>query len=185
MIKGGARLLLSFVLAGSVVACTDNTNPPGPEPSGSTSATVVPTTSVMDIAKSEATEAYESMWRDMEVAATTSDWRSPRLAQHATADALPALTRSLQMDNQNGVVTKGELKNDPRVTEVDPPTRPTTVMIYDCSDTTNWLKYRVSDDQLVDDVPGGRQAITAEVQKQADGLWRVTRFAVEGVGSCS
>ena len=44
------------------------------------------------------------------------------------------------------------------------------------------LKYK--NGQLVNDTPGGRRSITAEVKKQQDGTWRVTRFAVEGVGSC-
>ena len=39
-------------------------------------------------------------------------------------------------------------------------------------------------DVLADNVPGGRRSITAEVKKQPDGTWKVTRFAVEAVGSC-
>ena len=147
--------------------------------------TSVSSVSDLDNAKQSATDAYLGMWRDMEAAATSSDWQSPRLAQHATADAPPVITNSLRTDSQRGVVTKGQLKNFPQVTTVDPLSDPTTVLIKDCSDSANWLKYRVDNGQLVDDKPGGRQAITAEVKKQPDGAWRVTRFAVEGVGSCS
>ena len=35
------------------------------------------------------------MWRDFADAATTSDWRSPKLAQNATGDALSTLSRGL------------------------------------------------------------------------------------------
>ena len=92
------------------------------------------------------------------------------------------VNRSLYTDNLNGVVTKGAPKTNPQVSKVDPEDNPTTVMISDCGDDSGWLKYK--NGQLVNDTPGGRRSITAEVKKQQDGTWRVTRFAVEGVGSC-
>lgn len=178
--------VVGLVLAGCSSSASSSSNQPtdggfSPPPLSSSGSSV----SEVDVAKQQATEAYLGMWRDMEAAATSSDWQAPRLAQHATADALPVITNSLRTDSQRGVVTKGQLKNYPQVTTVDPPSTPTTVLIKDCSDSSNWLKYRVDNGQLVDNKPGGRQAITAEVKKQTDGAWRVTRFAVEGVGSCS
>jgi hypothetical protein len=119
----------------------------------------------------------------MAQAATTSDWNSPKLAQYATGDALSAISRGMYADHLNGLVTKGEPKNYPKVTSATPAANPTTVMISDCGDSTHWLKYRKDDGKLADDKPGGRQAITAEV-KRLNGAWKVTRFAVEAVGSC-
>lgn len=162
---------------------------PGSEARGTSSSTAptrsapaVPTSPV-DRAKQQALAAYSGMWHAMAEAAVTSDWRSPKLAQYATGDALGVISRSLYTDHLNGVVTKGEPKLHPQVTSVDPPNDPTTVMISDCGDSTNWLKYKTNG-QLADDVPGGRRSITAEVKKQQDGSWKGTRFAVEGVGSC-
>ncbi|MFG2943495.1 hypothetical protein [Streptomyces sp. NPDC048282] len=119
----------------------------------------------------------------MAEAAKTSDWNSPNLARYATGDALSAISRGMYADHLNGLVTKGEPKNSPKVSSVAPAAEPTTVMISDCGDSTNWLKYRKDSGKLADDEPGGRQAITAEVKKLDRG-WKVTRFAVEGVGSC-
>ncbi|MET9628292.1 hypothetical protein ABZX92_12590 [Lentzea sp. NPDC006480] len=121
----------------------------------------------------------------MAAAAESSNWQAPELARYAAGDALSVITRSLHEDNDKGVVTKGRPTNDPKVTNVDRPEGiPTVVMIRDCGDDATWLKYRKGTDQLVDDEAGGRRSIIAEVKAQADGSWRVTRFAVQGVGSC-
>ncbi|MBV9143683.1 MAG: hypothetical protein JO115_22660 [Pseudonocardiales bacterium] len=122
------------------------------------------------------------MWQDMAAAATTSDWQSPRIRQHATGDALLVISKSLYTDHLNGVVTKGAPTDSPMASSVDSPSAPITVMISDCGDSSNWLKYR--NGQLFDDTPGGRRSITAEVKKQPGGSWKVTRFAVESLGSC-
>jgi hypothetical protein len=140
-------------------------------------------TSPADVAGQQALSAYSGMWRAMADAASSSDWQSPALAQYATGDALGVISRSLYTDHLNHVVTRGEPTTNPKVSSVEPPNDPTTVMISDCGDSTNWLKYK-QDGQPLDDSPGGRRAITAEVKKQQDGYWRVTRFAVEGLGSC-
>ncbi|MGW7514136.1 hypothetical protein ACWGJ2_00890 [Streptomyces sp. NPDC054796] len=124
------------------------------------------------------------MWRDTAEAGRTSDWRSPKLSRHAKGDALAAISRGMYADHRNGLVSKGKPKNSPEVTSVAPKSDPTTVMISDCGDSTHWLKYRTDNGELADDESGGRRAITAEVKKQPDGRWKVTRFAVEGVGSC-
>ncbi|MFD5317582.1 hypothetical protein [Streptomyces sp. NPDC127098] len=137
-----------------------------------------------DVVGEAAIDAYLGMWGAMVEAGTTSDWRSPALAQYATGEALSVISRSLYADHYNGVVTLGEPVNDPEVDSVDPPGDPTTVLISDCGDSTDWLKYVEETGELVDDEPGGRRAINAEVRLQQDGAWRVTRFAVEAVGSC-
>jgi hypothetical protein len=124
------------------------------------------------------------MWRDMAQAATTSDWKSPLLAQHATGDALSAISRGMYADHLNGLVSKGAPKDYPKVTSAVPASDPTTVMISDCGDSSHWLQYHKDSGKLADDTGGGRRAITAEAKKQADGSWKVTRFAVEGLGSC-
>jgi hypothetical protein len=123
------------------------------------------------------------MWQAMAKAGETADWQSPEVAKYATGDALGVINRSLYTDHLNGVVSKGAPVTSPKVTEEKPPSKPTTIMISDCGDSTNWLKYK-KDGSPFTDSPGGHRAITAEVKKQADGSWKVTRFAVEGVGTC-
>ncbi|MFE0099854.1 hypothetical protein [Streptomyces sp. NPDC059009] len=94
------------------------------------------------------------------------------------------MSRSLYADHYNGLVSKGRPENHPRVAVLDPPSAPTVILIKDCGDSTHWLKYRGTSGELANEKPGGRRAITAEVKRQTDGSWRVSRFAVKGLGSC-
>ncbi|MFJ9179424.1 hypothetical protein [Streptomyces sp. NPDC102360] len=135
-------------------------------------------------ARRRATSAYLGMWHDMAVAARASDWDSPLLAKHATGEALGAITRGMYADRRNGLVTKGAPRNTPKVNWVKPAAEPAAVRISDCGDSSRWLKYRKRTGELADERPGGRQKITAEVRKQDGGTWKVTRFAVDGVGTC-
>lgn len=137
-----------------------------------------------DLARQRATVAYLGMWQDFAAAGTTSDWQSPALAQHATGIALTNMSRGLYADHYNHLVTKGTATHDPHVSSVDPPADPTKVTISDCSDSRHYLKYDDRTGQPAPDSPGGRQSITAIVEKQANGVWRVSDFGVHGVGSC-
>ncbi|MCI3928834.1 hypothetical protein [Streptomyces sp. AN091965] len=156
----------------------------GDETTSTQKAAASPSTSTAGTARERATAAYVGMWRDMAEAARTSDWKSPRLARYATGDALETITRGMYTDHRNGLITKGMPENAPRVTKLAPASAPTTAVISDCGDSTHWLKYRKRTGGLVDDEPGGRQSISAEVKKQKSGGWKVTRFAVWEVGSC-
>lgn len=187
--NGRRRVELALVglAALALAACSSN---PSSTPAGTTGAAPSSTASApsstlspADSARQRATAAYAGMWRQMVKASETADWQSPELAKYATGDALGVINRSLYTDHLNGVVSKGAPTTNPQVTKADPTNDPTTVMISDCGDDTHWLKYK-KDGSPFTDSPGGRRSITAEVKKQVDGSWRVTRFAVEGVGSC-
>lgn len=189
--QGGHRMTWAVLVAASTLVVAGCSSVPSsisggtPRVAGSSGAptpgTAPSVVSPADTARQQATAAYLGMWQDMATAATTSDWQSPRIGQHATGDALLVISKSLYTDHLNGVVTKGAPTDSPTVSSVDPPSAPTTVVIDDCGDSSNWLKYR--NGQLFD-TPGGRRSITAEVKKQPDGSWKVTRFAVEALGSC-
>jgi hypothetical protein len=150
------------------------------QPSGSPSPSP---TSPADIARRDAVAAYLGMWKSYAQASHTADWKAPYLSRYASGEALQVLTGSLYADRLNGVVAKGEPVNNPRVTSASPEAVPTTVMVSDCSDSRNWLRYR-TDGSLLDSTPGGMRRIAAEVKKRTDGLWRVTRFGVGELGSC-
>ncbi|UOX88396.1 hypothetical protein MUY14_43080 [Amycolatopsis sp. FBCC-B4732] len=117
-------------------------------------------------------------------AAVTSDWRSPKLASNATADALSRISRGLYADHYNGLVTKGRPVNHPTVESVEPAAAPTTVNVADCRDDSQWLKYRADTGQQADDGPSGRRHIEAKVKKAVDGSWKVVDFAIQDVGTC-
>ncbi|MGB6163297.1 MAG: hypothetical protein WCF33_12440 [Pseudonocardiaceae bacterium] len=141
-------------------------------------------TSPADLAGHQAIAAYLGMWRDFADAGTTSDWRSLKLAQNATGDALSTLSRGLYADHYNGLVTKGTPTHNAQVSSVDPASEPTKVIVSDCSDSTNALKYRADNGQPANDGPGGRRQINAIVRKAVDGSWKVTDFGVQTVGTC-
>lgn len=172
-----------------LAACGGGASGPAPAtaPSaGPASTPVAPAApaSPADVARGAAIAAYLGMWQDVATVSTTSDWRSPRLAHNATGDALSVLSRTVYADHYNGLVSRGQPVNNPQVSSVDPPNAPTIVMISDCGDDSKWLKYRADNGQPADDTKGGRRAITAEVKLARDGSWKVTRFAVEAVGTC-
>jgi len=184
-VRASALWVVVTALALLIVGCSpaEKTSPGGRESSARSVPKTSPSVSLSEIAGERASAAYVGMWRDMVAAARTSDWKSPVLARYATGEALSVISRSVYTDYRNGLITKGVPKNSPRVIAVTPETDPSTVMISDCGDSTHWLKYRKETGELADDEPGGRQAITAEVKRYAGG-WKVSRFAVEAVGSC-
>lgn len=182
--------LVTVILAAiTMTACTDpEASESGDRNPGTTASSPVPSSSAAspaDEASEAALAAYTGMWDDMVEAAKTSNWKDPNLGRHATKDALRVITGLLYADHKNGVVTKGRPTYDPEVSSVKPKTAPKTVLVSDCGDDSRWLKYWKKSGKPVDDEPGGRRQITAEVKLQTDGNWRVTRFAVQGVGTCS
>lgn len=172
-----------------LASCSAGTGAPS-VPVGTTTPTPAlavsePADSEVDPVRRAALAAYVGMWQAMARAAQKSDWQSPELAHYATGDALTAVVRSLYADYANGVVTRGAPTNSPVVRSAEPPDAPTRVLIDDCGDSTHSLKYLAGTDTPAGaGSGGGRRAITAEVVLQPDGVWRVTRFAVQGLGSC-
>lgn len=124
------------------------------------------------------------MWEDYATAAETSNWQDPQLSQHATGIALTNITRGLYTAKTNGRVSRGRPKLDPQVSSVEPADAPSKVVIADCGDSTDWIQVRADTGEPVDDAPGGRRQINAVVEKQTDGVWRVSDFGVHEVGSC-
>jgi hypothetical protein len=170
----------------ALAACDSGTASPPPDPThpAPTSATSTSASSPGESAKQDALAAYRGMWKDFVVAGRTSDWQSSSLGKHATGLALQSLSRGLYSDHYKGLVTKGEPILNPSVSSAEPADAPTKVMVTDCGDSTNWLKYRKDNGELADNEPGGRQLINAIVLKQSDGSWKVSEYGVHEVGSC-
>ena len=151
----------------------------------STASPITPVESPADAAGQAAIAAYVGMWQAMARAGRTSDWRSAELDYYATGLARASTIRSLYADHVNNVVTRGTPTNSPVIRSVELARDPARVLIEDCGDSTNALKYHEGTDQPAGDGPGGgRRVITAEVLRQPDGTWRVNRFAVQGLGTC-
>ncbi|MBB4966860.1 hypothetical protein [Saccharothrix violaceirubra] len=124
--------------------------------------------------------AYRGMWKAFASAGTTADWTSPELARYAGGTALSTLTTGLRDDRQRGVVYRGEPTLHPEVVAA----APTSVIVEDCGDSTNWTSHDAATGDEVDREERGRRRIDAVVELQGDGQWRVTDFGVQAVGSC-
>jgi hypothetical protein len=184
-------MLMAAAAVVAMAACSSDTASSSPsgtvQPTGQTSSTSpspITTSSAVDKAKQNAVAAYRGMWQDFVAAGTTSDWQSPKLGRFATGIALTNMSRALYADHFNGLVTKGEPTFQPSVSTVEPADDPNKIVIADCSDGTNWLKYKAANGQLADDTPGGRHLINAIVQKQSDGSWKVSEYGVHKAGTC-
>lgn len=182
------KAALLLLCAASAVACESGV--PGTSTPSAQGSDEVPKQSPTsppsptDAAAERALAAYRGMWQDFVAAGTTSDWQSPKLGQHATGVALTNLSRSLYADHYNGLVTKGEPALNPSVSSFEPPHAPVKIIVTDCGDSTQWLKYRADTGRPVDDKPGGRRLINAIVEKQSDGSWKVSDYGVHEVGTC-
>ncbi len=184
--RGVVRVILGAALLAAVVACSSSPSPAAPTapaPAGSASLAPTSTPSFADRG-APALAAYRGMWQDFTKAERTSDWQSGDLAHHAIGVALTNLSRALYADHRNGIITKGQTAFNPHVQSVQPVTGDAVkVVVRDCADTAKALKYYVSSGKEVGG-GGGQRRITGVVEKQADGSWKVSDFAVEDLGTC-
>lgn len=181
--RSTVRVVVGAVVLGAAVACSSSPTPSLPAPRGSTlpAPTSAPSTAERG---APALSAYRGMWQDFAQAGKTADWRSSGLGQHATGVALTNMSRALYADHLNGFVTKGEPRFDPRVQSIDPTSgEPVKVIVTDCADSTQALKYYVNSGKPVGG-GGGRSRITGIVEKQSNGSWKVSDYAVQDLGSC-
>jgi hypothetical protein len=177
---------MAFVPAGcsstSPGAGRSPSSTPSATPSDTTSGTTSATPSGTADARTIAVNTYLAMWADVVEAAKTSDYDSPRLADHADMQALLLMTGALRSAHQNKVVAKGTPRFSPQVTKVTPPDNPIAVSLKDCVDGRDWLNYRL-DGRLQNDVPGGHRLTTATVGL-LKGRWVVTRLEIGKAGTC-
>lgn len=130
--------------------------------------------------------AYEGMWAvyDRAGRAPAADPDYPQLAEYAAGDALDGLRTALGRLRDEGLVFEGSYVSlSPTVVELSPVDAPTTAKVEDCRDSSGWVVVR-ADGGEYEDEPGGRRAVFADVERADDGVWRVTSFAVQGVGTC-
>ncbi|MCC3654008.1 hypothetical protein LIX60_21585 [Streptomyces sp. S07_1.15] len=126
----------------------------------------------------EALAAYRAMWDDALAAAATSDAKHPRLHAHASAGALELLRYMMRENRKKGLVAKGRLHLDPVVER----SQAAKVVIRDCADATDWLRY-TEGGELENDVPGGHHRVDATV-RQRSGMWRVEDLYLHEAGTC-
>ena len=147
----------------------------GPHPSTTTQPTTASVTA-------RVISGYRTMWADLVAAARTSNYQSTLLPQHATGDALSLLVQGLAKDRTLGIVTKGRLVLQPKVSSLTPAANPTKASITDCFDNTHWIEYKTNG-KLEKNAPGGRRATTADLVRMGR-RWKVTELTVRANGTC-
>lgn len=130
-------------------------------------------------------DAYRGMWRAYQQAGQPpqADPDHPDLERYAGGDALGVLTDGLAGYREDGLVFNGEVVLSPEVTDLSPANDPVEATVEDCADSSESQVVR-ADGRPYEDEPGGRRAITADVEDVGEGTWKVISFAVQPVGSC-
>ena len=129
-----------------------------------------------------ALDAYRQMWRAYMQALRVPDPQYRVLARYTQGDALRVFVTGLTTVRNDGLVGVGDVTINPRVVAQRLGT-PSTVNIEDCVDTSqSHLIHR--DSSPFPDNPGGRQSARATATEVSPGAWKVTSFALFGVGTC-
>jgi len=79
--------------------------------------------------------AYRAYWADVVAVGKTANWQSPRLAAHATGQALQRLRTHFRTMQAVGLIDLGTVKLSPKVTAL----RGRTAIIEDCIDVSGFL----------------------------------------------
>lgn len=134
-------------------------------------------------AAQSALAAYDGMWKVMQAAGLTANWKDPKLALYASGSALATLVNGLHNDHDAGLIIKGILVIHPQVISEQPAANPDQVVIRDCTDDSHWLNYVAATGKLQNNVPGGHR-LTEAIVTQAGGQWTVSQLAVHAEGTC-
>jgi len=81
--------------------------------------------------------AYRAHWADVIEAGKTTDWRSPRLDDHATGETLQTVRDNYRQLHADGEIVRGVVRLHPRVTSV----QGSIAIVDDCNDATDFLRY--------------------------------------------
>jgi hypothetical protein len=182
---GPAFLLAAAVLAGcssgARTASKPATSAPVPPSSPATStATRPPTTDARSAVEAAVIAAYRAYWDDVVAVAATADWQSPRLAQHATGQALAETRTFLQGLKAKGLVVRGSVKVDAKVLSLSG----SRAVVYDCNSTSNFLAYDAKTGQLRDKSTGRSNGKTVAMERQS-GSWKLAQVMATEPGRCT
>jgi hypothetical protein len=176
------RWVAAVVAAAMMAGCPA----PPSQPPPATSPRPTTTTSAPSSAPggaATALEAYRRMWTAYLEAIRIPDPAYPDLARYSQGNALNLWVRGLATVQQQGLVGRGEVTLNPSVRAANPNASPPTVEIEDCVDTSRTRLVR-KDGSPYQDTPGGRRSARATVARVGERVWKVTEFAIFGVGTC-
>src|SRR6266498_5975499 len=181
----GAVLAGVLLLALLAAACTS-----GDGDGRNATAATVPTTSAAPAATSAPTTTavatatvvladYRAFWDDMVAVGRTANWRSPRIDDHATGQALAEAQATFRSLKSRGLVARGTVKVDAKVLSI----KGGTAVVYDCNSTSNFLAYDAATGELRDKSSGRSNGKTVTMLLRG-GTWKVAKTVTE-VGRCT
>jgi hypothetical protein len=185
-LTGRSAILLALVAVLALAACSGNSGAneaaPPATTTPATSTTAAPTTTTT--ATADAREAavladYRAFWEDMIAVGATANWRSPRLDDHATGNALASAQATYRSLNQRGLVARGTVKVRAKVLSI----KGSTATVYDCNSTSNFLAYDAKTGELRDRSSGRSNGKTVTLVRR-NGTWKVANSVTE-VGKCT
>ena len=166
----------------TAAACTSHTAPAG-TPTSAAPTLRAPSLDARGLAEQKALDAYRGMWQAFSEAGQTANSQDPDLSRYADDVALRTLVTGLEANKSQGLVSRGDVVLNPQVTTLPPPASLTAVSIRDCADTTHAVRVKASGEPFTD-TPGGHRLVIATAKDVGGGTWKVTSFAISGVGSC-
>jgi hypothetical protein len=183
LVRTSARWLPVGLVAALVLAgCDRGQQQPAPTASA-TSAAASATPSTPTEGAPTAVDAYRGMWKAYVEAIRVPDPSYPDLARYSQGNALNVWVKGLTTVQKQGLVGQGDVTLSPSVTAANPNTNPPTVEIEDCVDTSQTRLVK-KDGSPYQDTRGGKRSAKATVARVSEGAWKVTEFALFGVGTC-
>jgi len=173
LIAGLATVLVAALVAGGCDAADRS----GPASSATSPARSQAAASTQPASQAAGLAAYRAYWDDAIAAGKTADWQSPRLADHATGQALQTVRDHYRQLRGQGLIDLGTVTLHPRVTAL----QADIATIEDCTDTSKFLKYDAKTGALRDTSVPELDNIGITL-KRIKGAWVVTQTA--GRGKC-
>jgi hypothetical protein len=181
----GALLAGVSLLALLAAACTSGggdgrsaTAATAPTTSAAPATTSAPTTTAAATATVVLAD-YRAFWDDMIAVGRTANWRSPRIDNHATGQALAEAQATFRSLKSRGLVARGTVKVDAKVLSI----KGGTAVVYDCNSTSNFLAYDAATGELRDKSSGRSNGKTVTMLLRG-GTWKVAKTVTE-VGRCT
>jgi hypothetical protein len=143
-----------------------------------TTSTATTTTATTEDQKAAVLAAYRAYWADVVAAGRTADWQSPRLARHATGQALQKVRTHFRTMKAAGLIDLGTVKLSPKITVL----RGRTAVVEDCIDVSRFLLHDAKTRQPRERPDPQPDDGVATLTLTADG-WKVSKTV--GRGKCA
>jgi hypothetical protein len=136
-------------------------------------------------ASAKALAAYNGYREAMVTAEANADYNNPDLPKYLADPLLTQAKGDLYQKRQQGLVMIGRPQWSPKVSTVNVSTRPYTVQITDCLDTTNWDTVNKATGKSVA-VPGQakKYIVTSEAKQYDDGRWLIDQSTADRSRLC-